>query len=224
VRDSPRWGQSIYRRSLAEAQRYRQNQANRASGDRIGAVMTDPENIPDGENDSAKRSLTDDEIKQQITADLVKLREGVEQETGRQSRWSGEVEIGVGDNKAQAVFRSNGNIGVLPELIYRKARWRTLIHELVHSLGEPVDQNEYSRLMGWEEGPVEIVQRAIRQAVMRDHKSAYDEAHIQRVEVQCICRGYQNDLRCGRCRPTSPLIRFTFFASRTTFFHYYPAL
>jgi hypothetical protein len=136
-----------------------------------------PPTDPDGPT-----GLSDDEIKEQVRRDLVKLRDAVESETGRKSRWSGVVNIGVGANHAQAVFDTKYDIGIVPALVRRKARWRTLIHELVHSLSQPVTQEEIRSLKGWEEGPVEIIQRRIRAAVMAKHGAAYDEEHIRKVE------------------------------------------
>jgi hypothetical protein len=51
-------------------------------------------------------------------------------------------------------------------LIGRDLRWRTLIHELLHSYSAGYNSPDYDAYRGWEEGVVEQLQRLLRQAAL----------------------------------------------------------
>jgi hypothetical protein len=177
VRDSPKWGRSIHRKSLRAALR-----------DRIRGVadgLTDPGGGGGGAD------LADEEIVRRVTADLTRLRDALHDLTPLRSRWNGIVRVDptIG-TRANALFLEDGTIVVIPRLIYRKTRWRTLIHELIHSLGVPVSKADYEKEKGWEEGFVEVVQRRLRPAVMARLGDAYDEAFIAALEPTWAFQSY----------------------------------
>ena len=45
-------------------------------------------------------------------------------------------------------------------------RWRTLIHEMLHSVSVGTNEENYKRLRGWEEGVVEQLQRLLRPEIL----------------------------------------------------------
>lgn len=65
------------------------------------------------------------------------------------------------------VAHYNGSISI-SEVVYADAdlRWRTLIHEVLHTFSPQYTRYEYSNVRGWEEGVVEQMQRLVRPQVL----------------------------------------------------------
>jgi|GEM_PF-750266 len=136
-------------------------------------------------------NMSDEEIVVRITQDLKSIRDALHELTPLQSRWNGSVRLDTSIEKnANALFQSDGTIVVAPRLIYRKARWRTLIHEMIHSLGVPVSLEDYNEEKGWEEGFVEYAQRQLRPMVMARLGVLYDEEFIQQLEPTWLLQPY----------------------------------
>jgi hypothetical protein len=117
-----------------------------------------------------------------ITEETRHLCSALEEITGCTARWNQVIRFddSIGDNTA--LFRPDGEIVVRPTLARQKQRWRVLLHELVHSIATDV-RDKYDSNIGWEEGPVEALQRLLR-AEVRWHTGLYwDENHLQRVEA-----------------------------------------
>lgn len=83
------------------------------------------------------------------------------------SRWNGEAELEEFAFHA-GVIRPDGKIGLLRVVWEQKGavRYRTLIHEALHSFSHPYTIHEYRDYIGWEEGVVEALQRLLRQEVL----------------------------------------------------------
>jgi hypothetical protein len=85
-----------------------------------------------------------------------------------QSRWNGIVEL---EEVAfhSGVIRPDGTIGILRPVwdAGGAVRYRTLIHEALHSFSPLMTPRQYQDMIGWEEGVVESLQRLLRQAVLR---------------------------------------------------------
>jgi hypothetical protein len=87
------------------------------------------------------------------------------------SHWSGELEL-IADERAlwsRAGFRlSDGVIEVVPRLLTEVGRWRSWIHELLHAHSGGGTIEEYQAGRGWEEGPVEFLQRQWRDTLLAE--------------------------------------------------------
>ena len=84
--------------------------------------------------------------------------------TGLSSRWNGEVELSHDPRilgRKPFSCRIVVNVGV----INQPTRWRTLIHEALHSFSAGYNMTDYQAFLGWEEGVVEQTQRLLRPAI-----------------------------------------------------------
>ena len=106
-----------------------------------------------------------DELKTQIQAELSAITDFLEERLGRRSRWNGEVELSS-DAAAFGKARWSGAI-ILNRLVAESdLRWRTEIHELLHTFSTGLGLSDYLNLPGWEEGVVEQLQRSLRPEVL----------------------------------------------------------
>lgn len=62
--------------------------------------------------------------------------------------------------------RWGGRISLSRDIIHSDARWRTQIHELLHTFSVGLTPSSYSQFRGWEEGTVEQLQRYFRPLVL----------------------------------------------------------
>jgi hypothetical protein len=122
-------------------------------------------------------------VEDRALQELRVLRAQVERALGMRSRWNGVLLLDDTMVFAHALFRADGSIAMRPDLVSRRIRWRVYIHELVHSVAAPLEQGQYETNIGWEEGPVEALQRLIRPEVMREAGFEYDTNLIRRVEA-----------------------------------------
>ena len=61
-------------------------------------------------------------------------------------------------------------------------RWRTLIHEMLHTFSAGYQPLDYTAFRGWEEGVVEQLQRLLRPGVLRALSLAVEEELFVAVE------------------------------------------
>lgn len=61
-------------------------------------------------------------------------------------------------------------------------RWRTLIHEMLHTFSAGYNPQDYQALRGWEEGVVEQLQRLLRPAVLAKLGVSVSEKVFEQVE------------------------------------------
>lgn len=106
-----------------------------------------------------------DELETQVRDELVAIRDVLQESIGWPSRWTGEVEI-LDDSMAYGHARWGGRIAVSRDIIQSDARWRTQIHELLHTFSVGLTPDAYSQFRGWEEGTVEQLQRHFRPLVL----------------------------------------------------------
>lgn len=85
--------------------------------------------------------------------------------TGLTSRWSGEVELSQ-DARAFGRKPFSCRIVLAERLADQPVRWRTLIHEALHSFSAGYNMTDYQAFLGWEEGVVEQTQRLLRSSVL----------------------------------------------------------
>ena len=101
------------------------------------------------------------QTKRELTAIITALT----QITGLTSHWNGEVELSQ-DPRILGRKPFSCRIIVNARLVDQPARWRTLIHEALHSLSVGYNMTDYQAFLGWEEGVVEQTQRLLRPIVL----------------------------------------------------------
>lgn len=100
------------------------------------------------------------------TADELRQIERILTEIiGRPSRWSGRVEL-TDDPQVLGKKPLGCDIIINRNLLGRDERWRTLIHELLHSYSAGYNSADYWASRGWEEGVVEWLQRLLRPVIL----------------------------------------------------------
>lgn len=101
----------------------------------------------------------------------------------RPSRWNGQVSLVRSPNFAGAAHY-DGSISI-SEIVYADAdlRWRTLIHEALHTFSPQYTRYEYNAVRGWEEGVVEQMQRLVRPQVLTALSVAVNEEVLLEFEA-----------------------------------------
>ena len=101
---------------------------------------------------------------------------------GRPSRWSGRVEL-TNDPQVFGKKPFGCDIIVNESLLGRDVRWRTLIHEMLHSYSAGYNRQDYDEARGWEEGVVEQLQRLLRPQILTRLFVVVNEGVFQSVEA-----------------------------------------
>ena len=124
-----------------------------------------------------------------ILSELSEIIAALSQITGLSSHWSGAVELVEGaDFKGQKPFQCDILLNV--NLANEDARWRTLLHEALHSFSQGYNRDDFENFRGWEEGVVEKLQRLLRPAVLSSLAVTVPEAVFQALEEQHLYNGY----------------------------------
>lgn len=131
----------------------------------------------------------EDRTTERLKAEIEAIVAIVEEWTGCPSRWSGEVVI-VDSVSALLLARQpflakkewNCRIAVMDRIVDAELRWRTLIHEVLHSVSTGSREADYRLLPGWEEGVVEALQRLYRPGILERLGIVYSEAVFAVVE------------------------------------------
>lgn len=124
-----------------------------------------------------------------ITEAIGRVVAEVEQLTGLRSRWNGSV-ITLGAATAAVLAREpffarkdwSCAITVLDPVTTVPGRWRTLIHEALHSVSAGLTAQSYTQFSLWEEAVVENLQRLYRPAILRSLGVDAPEALFQAEE------------------------------------------
>ncbi len=108
-----------------------------------------------------------------ITEEIRQVVALVEEMTGLRSRWNGSVTVWearlagtMGRRPFIAKKTWDCGITVVDALLDDNQRWRTLIHEALHSVSVGMNEADYGRFLGWEEGVVEWLQRHWRRQIL----------------------------------------------------------
>ena len=106
----------------------------------------------------------------------------LEQTLGRPSRWNGRAYLARTLSFGGAAHY-DGSLS-LSEYAYADPdlRWRTMLHEALHTFSPPYSHSEYIAARGWEEGVVEQVQRLLRPQVLSALQVIVREEVIAEVE------------------------------------------
>lgn len=102
----------------------------------------------------------------ELQLNLRQIIQVLEDIFGRPSRWNGNAILARTLSFAGAAHY-DGSISI-SELVYAEPelRWRTMIHEALHTFSPPYTRSEYNAAQGWEEGVVEQMQRLLRPQVL----------------------------------------------------------
>jgi hypothetical protein len=113
--------------------------------------------------------------------ELERIRLILEELLGRPSRWSGVLEL-TDDPAVNGAKPFRCDIVINAALIGQDARWRTLIHEMLHSFSVGYHRRDFDEFPGWEEGVVEQTQRLLRPTILVRLGVSADEAALAQAE------------------------------------------
>ena len=124
----------------------------------------------------------DDNEQRQVEDETRRLVGLVEEATGLRSRWNGEI-ILLEDAAMVPLFGRrvsgkklwNCNILLHSDFVNNPLRWRTLLHEVLHSVSAGMNEQDYRRFQGWEEGTIEWLQRHWRPEMLRSLGASVSE-------------------------------------------------
>lgn len=119
----------------------------------------------------------------QVQEEIARIVLIVEELTGLPSRWNGRVEL-VPDAQFRGKKLFSCAILLNAALAQHPVRWRTLIHEVLHSVSAGYIRADYDALIGWEEGTVEQLQRLLRRQVLSKLAITLPEATFVEVETR----------------------------------------
>lgn len=121
------------------------------------------------------------ETETRIQQELVAIVDVLGELTGLTSRWNGEIELSQ-DTRAFGRKPFSCRIVLNERLADQPVRWRTLIHEALHSFSAGYNREDYQAWRGWEEGVVEQLQRLLRPSVLAQLPITVDTAVFEVVE------------------------------------------
>ena len=113
-------------------------------------------------------------MQSQVEDETRRLVVLVEEITGLRSRWNGTVRIidtATAALTSQTPFLAKKEwscgMTVVDTTLNSEGRWRSLLHEALHSVSVGLTEPDYRRFRGWEEAVVETLQRMYRPEVFR---------------------------------------------------------
>ncbi len=125
------------------------------------------------------------EAERRVQQELVGIVDVLRELTGLTSRWNGEVELSQ-DARAFGRKPFSCRIVLNESLADQPVRWRTLIHEALHSFSAGYNSQDYQAWRGWEEGVVEQLQRLFRPAVLARLSVRVDAVVFNEAEVDYL--------------------------------------
>ncbi len=112
---------------------------------------------------------------------------------GYSSHWSGVVKlVQEADFKGQKPFQCD--ILLNANLALDESRWRTLLHEALHSFSQGYNREDFENFRGWEEGVVEKLQRLLRPGILSALAVTVDDKVFRALEERHLYNGYLNAL------------------------------
>lgn len=126
---------------------------------------------------------------EQVSKELERIAPFLTELTRLPSRWNGQVELGQEEWFRGKKLFSCG-IVIQAKLVTQETRWRTLIHESLHSRSTGYNSADYNALIGWEEGVVEQAQRLLRPEVLARARVQVEEAVFREVEADHVYNRY----------------------------------
>lgn len=119
----------------------------------------------------------------ELQLNFRQIIQALEDILGRPSRWNGNLAL-ERELSYSGMAHYDGSI-TISELVCAdpNLRWRTLIHEALHTFSPQYTRHEFLMARGWEEGVVEQMQRLLRPQVMAALGVEVDEAELATVEA-----------------------------------------
>jgi hypothetical protein len=148
-----------------------------------------------------------EEIADRIRQELKLIQPVVEQLTRLRSRWNGQVEL-ITDPGFRGKKLFSCAIVLDAALAENRVRWRTALHEMLHSVSAGYTQADYLALVGWEEGVVEQLQRIIRPAALSQLGILVSEEVFQAAEDHHLFNRHIAALEQMRTALSLPLLDF----------------
>lgn len=125
------------------------------------------------------------EAEARVQQELIAIVDVLSELTGLTSRWSGEVELSQ-DARAFGRKPFSCRIVLNERLADQPVRWRTLIHEALHSFSAGYNSQDYQAWRGWEEGVVEQLQRLFRPTILARLSVTADADVFKEAEVDYL--------------------------------------
>ena len=131
----------------------------------------------------------EDGRQKQVEEETRRLVLLVEEITGLRSRWNGRI-ILLEDAAMQSLLgrRVSGEKRWSCDILLHSdfgddpLRWRTLLHEVLHSVSAGMNEQDYRRFRGWEEGVVEWLQRQWRSEMLHSLGASVPEEVFNEAE------------------------------------------
>ena len=117
----------------------------------------------------------------QTQRELEKICRILSELLGTKSRWSGIVEM-TDDIHIRGAKPFRCDIVINRGLSEQTERWRTLIHEMLHTFSAGYQPLDYVSFRGWEEGVAEQMQRLLRPIVLSKLGMTIEESIFAVVE------------------------------------------
>jgi hypothetical protein len=124
-----------------------------------------------------------------IELELSGIIDTVSKIIGYSSNWSGVVKlVQDADFKGQKPFQCD--ILLHANLAGDEARWRTLLHEVLHSFSQGYNREDFENFRGWEEGVVEKLQRLLRPSVLSALAVTVEDKVFRALEEEHLYNSY----------------------------------
>ena len=119
----------------------------------------------------------------ELEHDLRQIIQVLEDVLGRPSRWNGRTHLARSLSFGGAAHY-DGSVSISEYAnVDLDLRWRTMIHEALHTFSPQYSHPQYIAARGWEEGVVEQMQRLLRSQVLAALRVSVDEAVIAAAEA-----------------------------------------
>lgn len=119
----------------------------------------------------------------ELEHDLRQIIQVLEDVLGRPSRWNGRTYLARSLSFGGAAHY-DGSVSISEYAnVDLDLRWRTMIHEALHTFSPQYSHPQYIAARGWEEGVVEQMQRLLRSQVLAALRVSVDEAVIAAAEA-----------------------------------------
>lgn len=123
-----------------------------------------------------------EEERKRLQEELEQVCRVLTEKLGRPSRWSGLVKM-TEEIRIRGAKPFRCDIVINAGLIGKAERWRTLIHEMLHTFSAGYQPLDYVAFRGWEEGVVEQLQRTLRPEILTELGITVDEMIFTNVEA-----------------------------------------
>ena len=119
----------------------------------------------------------------ELQLNLRQIIQVLEDILGRPSRWNGEAHL-VRNLSFGGAAHYDGSISISEYVVADPdLRWRTVIHEALHTFSPQYSHPQYIAARGWEEGVVEQMQRLLRPQIVAALQVSINEVVVAEAEV-----------------------------------------